>query len=179
MGIVVTEGSTFEPHPEGQFRAVCVDVVERHGVQTAFGPKNKIRLVWQTEENPEDGKPFLASASFNATLNENGRLRPFLESWRGKKFSAEELKGFDLEQLIGVGAVVQITHTTKDGKTYDNVTSIMRLMKGMEPVTPREYTRVQDRPVQPAATVSTGAPVPAGFNEFPSELEDNDDSLPF
>lgn len=179
MAIIVTEGSTFEPHPEGQFRAVCVDVVEKLNVPTAFGPKNKVRLVWQTEESREDGKPFLASASFNASLHEQSRLRPFLESWRGKKFTADELKGFDLEALIGIGAVLQITHTTKDGKTYDNVSSIMRLMKGMEPVEARDYTRVKDRPDVPATQVAAVTVPAGGFDQFPEALEGDDDDLPF
>lgn len=183
MGIIVTEGSTFEPHPEGQFRAVCVDVVERHGVETAWGIKNKVRLVWQTEATRDDGKPFLASASFNATLNENGRLRPFLEGWRGKKFTAQDLKGFDLEKLIGVQAVIQIVHTEKDGKVYDNVTTIMRPMQGMTPVAMNGYIRVQDREESKAQAHVPAAKreaVAAGFDQFPEALQDDDDdSLPF
>jgi hypothetical protein len=172
MAIVVTEGSTFEPHPEGQFRAVCVDVVERHAVPTAFGPKNKVRIVWQTEENREDGKPFLASSSFNASLHEQSRLRPFLEAWRGRKFTAEELKGFDLDKLVGVNALIQITHTNKDGKTYDNVTAIFKPMRGMEALQSREYVRVQDR--QPVGTVAEHK----SFEDFPDALREDDD-LPF
>lgn len=182
MGIIVTEGSTFEPHPEGQFRAVCVDVVERHGVETAFGPKNKVRLVWQTEATREDGKPFLASASFNASLHEQSRLRPFLEGWRGKKFTRDELKGFDLEKLIGVQAVIQIVHTEKDGKVYDNVTTIMRPMQGMTPVQPNGYIRVQDREdskAQAHVPPAKRAAVAAGFDQFPEALEAEDDDLPF
>lgn len=186
MGIIVSEGSTFTPHPEGQFRAVCVDVVERHNVATAWGPKNKVRIAWQTEALREDGKPCLASASFNANLSENGRLRPFLEAWRGKKFTTQELRGFDLEHLIGVQAVIQITHTEKDGKTYDNVTAIMRPMKGVEPLEVRDYVRVQDRPQErpqdPTEVVKQDERRKAAqeLDEFPAPLEqDEDDGLPF
>lgn len=187
MAIIVSEGSTFEPHPEGQFRAVCVDVVERHGVETAWGRKNKVRLVWQTEANRDDGKPFLASASFNASLHEQSRLRPFLEAWRGRKFTRDELNGFDLEALVGVQAVIQITHTEKDGKTYDNVTAIMRPMKGLEPVHSSDYVRVQDREEAPApksaATAPRApaavAPAASGYDAFPEALEAEDDDLPF
>ena len=56
MAIKVSEGGTYTPHPEGQFRAVCVDVVEMHNVPTEFGPKNKVRLVFQTEEQLADGR---------------------------------------------------------------------------------------------------------------------------
>lgn len=193
MSIIVTEGTSFTPHPEGQFRAVCVDVVERHNVATAWGPKNKVRIAWQTEELRDDGKPCLASASFNANLSENGRLRPFLEAWRGRKFTAQELRGFDLENLIGVQAVIQITHTERDGKTYDNVTAIMRPMKGVPPLEPRDYVRVQDREQDEQSrrggghhSASSGdapaggrSPSRASFDDFPPELEAEEDDLPF
>jgi hypothetical protein len=183
MPIVVSGESAFQLHPEGQFRAVCVDVVERRDVPTAWGLKTKVRIVYQTDEVMENGKPFLASSSFNASLAETSRLRPFLEAWRGKKFTADELKGFDLEHLIGAQAVIQITHTEKDGKTYDNVTAVMRPLKGLEPITARDYTRMQDRPVETAARVAEPVAAGAGarsFSDMPAALDhEDDDGMPF
>jgi len=37
--------------PEGLWPAVCVDVVELGLVETAWGKKEKVRLVWQIEGN--------------------------------------------------------------------------------------------------------------------------------
>lgn len=181
MAVTVSEGGTYTPHPEGQFRAVCVDVVELHNVPTAFGPKNKVRLVFQTEQPLDDGRPALASASFNASLAEKSRLRPFLEAWRGRKFTAQELKGFDLEVLLGAGAVLQIQHTEKDGKVYDNITSIMRLMKGMEALAPKDYIRKKDRPMDGTnGHAHASGSAPAGFDDAPEPLQDDDDDgLPF
>lgn len=182
MAVTVSEGGTYTPHPEGQFRAVCVDVVELHNVPTAFGPKNKVRLVFQTEEALDDGRPAMASASFNASLAEKSRLRPFLEAWRGRKFTAQELKGFDLEVLLGAGAVLQIQHTEKDGKVYDNITSIMRLMKGMEAVAPKDYVRKKDRPMDGTNGNGSGhgsASSSNGFDDVPEPLQDDEDDLPF
>lgn len=183
MAIIVSEGGTYTPHPEGQFRAVCVDVVEQHNVPTEFGPKNKVRLVFQTEELLADGRPALASASFNASLNEKSRLRPFLEAWRGRKFTPAELKAFDLEALLGAGAVLQIQHTEKGGKVYDNITSVMRLMKGMEPVEPKGYTRRKDRPQDGSAPATgsggNGHPTPPDFDDEPPTFDADSDDLPF
>jgi hypothetical protein len=185
MAIIVSGESSFELHPEGQFRAVCVDVVEKRDVPTAWGPKTKVRLAWQTEEVRADGKPFLASSSFNASLAESSRLRPFLEAWRGKKFTPDELKAFDLENLIGVQAVIQVTHTQRDGKTYDNVTAIMRPMRGLEPVEPRDYVRVVDRPdaspapAAPPARRTASAPAASDWGDIPEPVQEDDDDLPF
>lgn len=139
----------FVPHPEGQVRAVCVDVVDLGMVDTTFQnkskKKHKCRIVFQTEAKMEDGKPFLLMARYTVSLNEKGWLRPFLESWRGKSFDPEELKGFDLETLIGVNAVVQVVHKKEGEKTYANISAIMKPMKGMKPLQATDYVRVKDR----------------------------------
>ncbi len=180
MPVYVSEGSTFEPHPEGQFAAVCCDVVEMHGVETPWGIKNKVRVVWQTEATRQDGKPELVSRFFTASLSEMSNLRPFLEAWRGKKFNAQELKRFDLDALVGAPAVIQVQHNESGGKVYANVTSIMLPMKGMVVPTIRDYIRVQDRPDEPA---KNGAPQPVhaghNFDHAPSSLQNDDDEMPF
>lgn len=179
--IVVADTGSYEPHPAGQFRAVCVDVIELHGVPTQWGPKNKIRIVWQTEKKRADGKPFAAVRSFTASLNEKSNLRPFLEAWRGKRFTAEELKGFDLDRLVGANAILQVQHVERDGKIYDNVTSIMAPLKGMLPLAASEYVRKQDRPLSDdrngsANNNSAGAP---NYDEEPPVFMEDDDDLPF
>jgi hypothetical protein len=173
MAIIAKDtGGGFTPHPEGQFRAVCVDVVDKGLVETTWQGKtrsqHKIRVVFQTEEQMPDGKPAMASRSFTLSLGEKSALRPFLEAWRGRKFTGEELAGFDVEKLIGAGAVIQIVHEHKGDKVYDNITSIMKLMKGMEALKVRDYVRVQDR-----------VPVGAGSFEEPPAALDEDDDLPF
>jgi hypothetical protein len=51
-----------------------------------------------------DRAPFLVSKRYTLILNEKGNLRPMLEAWRGRKFAPQELKGFDLERLLGSAA---------------------------------------------------------------------------
>lgn len=188
MPIIVSDSGTFTPAPEGQHQAVLCDVVELHDVPTPFGPKNKVRLVFQLDEKMPDGRPYLASRSFGATLNERGTLRPFLEAWRGKKFTTDELRSFDLEALIGVNAIIQILHEQKNGKTYDNIQTAMKLMKGMTPIAVEGYTRKKDRPVgeqngrangEAGETAGHGPGMPGSYVPDPSEYEDPDDGLPF
>lgn len=77
------------------------------------------------------------------TLNEKSALRKDLEIWRGKKFTPDELSsGFDVEQMIGRGCQVQITHRPSDGgKIFANVTAIIPLGKGQINPSITNYTR--------------------------------------
>lgn len=156
MPIIATEGSskTFTPAPAGLHQAVCVDVVDLGLVKTTYDGETKtklmVRVIWQIDDvNPEDGKRFTASKRYNNTLHEKGTLRKDLESWRARPFSADELKGFDLERLLGVNCQINVQHRTANGKTYANVVSIVPLGKGMTKLEPKDYVRVVDRAEHP------------------------------
>jgi hypothetical protein len=187
MGLVVKDGGEFRPHPQGQFRAICMDVVDLGMVENKrFGKvQHKIAVVFHSDEKMDDGKPFEIWERFTATLSDQGHLRPFLESWRGRAFTPEELKGFDLEKLIGVNAVIQVIQTQKDGKTYGNVRGIMLPMRGVEKLDPTpDYIRRKDRePVGTAAGATSGSVAAGPGLESPEDLPENwggdDDDLPF
>jgi hypothetical protein len=137
----------FTPAPEGLHQAVCVDVVDLGMQETQWGPKQKVRIVWQIEtENPETKKPFQVSQQYTLSLNEKSNLRHHLEAWRGRKFTKDELEGFDLEKLIEANAQVQVTHNIADnGAVWANVQAVVPLGKGMVKMRGKEYTRVKDR----------------------------------
>src|SRR5688572_23018431 len=94
----------------------------------------------------ENGKPFLVRRRYTCSLHEKAALRGDLESWRGRAFTDQELQAFDLESLLGVNCLLNILHECRNGSTYANVSSIMRLPKGMPAPTARDYTRMCDRP---------------------------------
>jgi len=151
MALIATDdGKSFKPCPEGIHPAVCVDVVDLGEMENVFKPgtkQHKCRIVWQVDEvDPENNKRFVVARMYTISLNEKASLRKDLQSWRGRAFTQEELKGFDLEKLIGVSCQVSVVHAVKDGKTYGNVDSVVALGKGMERLVPVEYIRVKDRP---------------------------------
>lgn len=158
----------FTPAPEGLHQSVCVDVVDLGLVDGPWGKKLKVRLVWQLDQvNTETGKRFAVSQQYTLSLNEKATLRHHLEAWRGKKFSAPELQGFDLEKLLGVNGQVQVVHAlSDDGRIWANVQAIVPLGKGMTKMRSEEYTRVKDRTDTSAAA--------AGTNGKPAE-----DDVPF
>ena len=160
--ILSDSGSERVLHPEGQFVGVCVDVVDVGIAETAYGPKLKVRFVFETDAQIEkkDAKgnvlgmfPMIIGRRFTATLNEKGHLRPFLDSWVGRKLTETECRRFDAERMIGVAALLTIDHNTgQDGKEYDNILSIAKLPKQMEsPEASGHYVRVQNRPTDPNA----------------------------
>jgi hypothetical protein len=69
----------------------------------------------------DDGKPMIQSKRYTLSLNQQSGLRADLESWGGKGLTEEQLKGFNLKDLLGKWAYLNLTHTERDGKTYCNI----------------------------------------------------------
>jgi len=138
-----TGGGELQLPPTGAHVARCVQVIDL-GTQkdTYMGkPKiiRKVRIGWELPNekaifNEERGEePFMCGADYTLSLNERANLRHILESWRGKEFSAEELKGFDLKVLVGKACMVTILHKkSASNKNYAVVTTVTPVPKGME-----------------------------------------------
>lgn len=138
MSLTATDkgGAEFQMTPEGQYVARCYKIIDL-GTQTTngqFGTKeqHKIMVTWELLEQPymEDGRPFSVSQFYTVSLHEKAKLRADLEAWRGKKFTKEELEGFDLSSVLGAYCMIQVVHD-ETGK-YANVQTIMSY-KGDKP----------------------------------------------
>ena len=147
-----SSGSDFEPAPEGNHSAVCCDVVDLGILPRTFEGRTSndhmVSITWQLPETDADGRPYLVFKRYKNSLHDRASLRKDLEAWRGKRFTAEELKdGFDLDRLIGVPALVNVQHNDSGDRTYANVTAITPLPKGLPPIKVNpEFVRKQDRP---------------------------------
>lgn len=127
-----SSGKEFTPAPIGAHQAVCVDVIDKGLMDTPWGQKRKIDIRWQISEDMENGKPFLVTKRYTASLNEKANLRKDLESWRGKAFTEAELEEFDVDVLIGVNCLVNVIHNTDPkGRVWANVQTVTPLVKGM------------------------------------------------
>ncbi len=173
MGLILKDTGDFKLSPAGQHHAVCVDVIDKGLVAVEWEGKkrtqHKCRIVWEIDALMEDGKTrYTAGRQFTASLGEKAALRAFLEAWRGRPFTEDELSGFDTEQLIGINALIQIVHTKKGDRTYDNINSIMKLVKGMEKMSPSgKYIRVKDRTPAEQAQNSHDDPPPLDDSDLP------------
>lgn len=142
------------PLPEaGTVQAVCCAVwdlgLQRSNFLNEDGtPKvqHKVIIAWEINEmidapdSEYHGKPYMLNRKYTLSLGEKANLRHDLESWRGKPFTAEELlNGIDLEKLYGVNCYIGVKHEAdkKDAnKVYANVSAILPLPKGMQPMKP-------------------------------------------
>lgn len=133
MLVAETSGS-YELAPVGVYSAVCVRLINMGMQETSYGLKHQVHLAFEIDEKMEDGRPFLMMQNYTLSLNEKARLRLDLQAWRGRAFSAEELKGFDLKTILGKPLQVSVVHSA-DGQ-YANIGSMMPLGRGMSPLAP-------------------------------------------
>lgn len=127
-----TGGGEFETTPEGTYIGRCIKVVDI-GTQTTTGQfgttsRPKVMIQWELLDEDvkmKDGRPFAISQFYTTSLHEKSQLRKHLEAWRGKKFTADELEGFDLKNVLGKYCMIQVVHTESNGTTYANLNAIM------------------------------------------------------
>ena len=145
MAIIATNnggGANFDPVPAGSYAARCYSMIQIGTVEEEIlGQKkkmHKVRLTWELptetkvfkEENGE--QPYVLSKEFSLSMHEKATLRQFLESWRGKNFTDEESKSFDITVLVGKPCLLSVKHKeAKNGNTYAEISGINLLPKGM------------------------------------------------
>lgn len=122
-------------HIEGQFAAVCVDIVDLGQKLSRYqnNPpqlKDKFAIVFRTDS---EGEVKEIASTFTNTLGSKGLLLPFLTAWRGKSYTKEELRdGIHFAKMVGFPALLTVEHVTVEGgKTFANISGITKLPKSM------------------------------------------------
>ncbi len=101
---------------------------------------NKVRIGWELPTelkvfNEDKGEqPLVLSEEFTLSMHEKSKLRKFLASWRGKDFSEDEAKCFDVTKLVGAACMLNIIHkpSKKDPSTiYAVIGSVSPVPKGL------------------------------------------------
>jgi len=116
--------------PAGLHPAVCIGVIDFGQQETTY--QDSTRLVYQvglvfelpgvTINIDGEDRPRVISRIFTNSLNQKSNLHKFLVSWRTKGFSDEELKGYDLNTLLGQTANLNIIHDTwHDGSVHEKI----------------------------------------------------------
>lgn len=121
----------------------CISVIDTGTEEGTFYNKQtwkdetvKQRKIWITFEFPEIEKendwvmkPVVKWASYTLSFSENANLYKLVKN-RG--FDVNVAEWFDMNLLLGKAWLWAVTHTTaKNGKVYDNLTSVSPLMKSM------------------------------------------------
>ena len=128
----------FTPVPQGTHLAICNMVVDLGLQESTFDGKTSLkhqayvrwelpkkRMEWTDADGKNQEGPMVIGKTYTISLHEKANLRKDLESWRGKAFTPDELEGFDLFKLLGVGCQVSVMHKDKQGGGfYANVATV-------------------------------------------------------
>lgn len=141
MALIAKEGeSSFTPVPPGMHLARCYRVVDLGTQKSEYlgtvKHLKKVMLQFEVHGEDEAGKPILTakgepmtiSKNFTLSLAEKATLRKDLQTWRGREFTQEELRGFELKNVLGAWAMISVIKTTgNNGKEYTNIAAIMQV----------------------------------------------------
>lgn len=130
--------------PAGNYIARCYQMIQIGTVDEIINNEtkqmNKVRIGWElptetrvfSEERGE--QPFVISKEYTLSLSDKANLRKMLASWRGKDFTEEQAKCFDISVLMGIPCMLNVIHKlSKDGtKTYQEIGSVSPMPKGVE-----------------------------------------------
>jgi len=147
MALVATDaggGTPREPIPAGIQTAICWSIYDV-GTQSYEFEGNmiiqrKIIIIWEVpahrpkieKDGVEKDLPMVISEEYTLSLNEKANLRKALESWRGKVFTLEELKGFDLRNVMGKTCQLQIIHKPKkNGDIFAKIQNVLPAPEGV------------------------------------------------
>ncbi len=133
--------------PEGNHVARCIQMIHTGTISVSYADgdkqQDKVRIGWELPNekaifDKEKGEqPFVISKNYTLSMFKDGSrssaLVKDLQSWRGRSFTEEELKEFDIVKVLGAPCLLNIVHeTSKKGEKFAKVESIATLPKGME-----------------------------------------------
>lgn len=209
MAIMASDngGKDFKKVPPGCHFAICNMVadlgVQESSFQGQSKSQHKVYLRWEVPDErvtyEKDGReieaPLSIGTMYTLSLSEKANLRKVLENWRGKVFTPDELKGFDITTVAGKCCQIMVQHQESGGKTYANITGVMGVSReqkersktaksevgvlvyslenpdqGWDSLPKWLQEKIENR-VMPQAVTNANAKAPAG--------DDFDDDIPF
>jgi len=137
MSFFVEDKGGFEVTPSGMHLARCYRIVDVGTQKSEYKGQvkflHKIMIGWEilsTDEQGQpvrmkDGRPFAMFKNYTMSWSEKATLRGDLQSWRGKPFTQEELRRFDLKTVLGAYCMLNVIERAgNDGKMYVNVAGV-------------------------------------------------------
>jgi len=123
--------------PEGTHLARCYRIVDLGTQESTYlgqvKTQRKVMIHFEVHGDDENGfalitragEPMSISKNYTLSIGEQSRLREDLVSWRGKAFTPQELKGFELKNLLGAWGMISVIKTiSENGKEYFNIKAI-------------------------------------------------------
>ena len=130
---VEDKGGNFERCPPGMHLARCYRIIDLGTQKTEYMGQtkylHKIMIGWEihgmkddgTKLAMQDGRPFAIFKNYTLSWSEKANLRLDLQSWRGKPFTQEEMRRFDLKNVLGAWCMLNIIE--RPAKTGNNIYS--------------------------------------------------------
>jgi len=151
-GITFSTGGDFEPCPNFEGTAVCCDVTPLKAYHSEeYGTSHKFQIVFEMDFDRDDAPEgqctrwCVWSSLFSPTLGDRANFRKFLEDWLGHGLSAEEIRTFSSESLIGRNAHVVVEQKEqKSGKIRSEIV-LIRPPRGEKLKLSGTFTRKADR----------------------------------
>jgi hypothetical protein len=150
------------------YEAVCYVVAD---IGTEYSElwdndSRKVVVIWeipsQRIEIPERGNlPRVISKRYNISTHKKANLRKDCESWRGRPFTEEEIKAFELKNLLGASCRLNIIQKPKNDGTMKNEVGAVLPLKGKK--------LVPENPMVLYGIEENGLEIPAGLPPWVAE----------
>lgn len=148
MALIASDSGNgnFKRVPAGSHIARCYSIIDC-GTHTQTGQygettSRKVKISWEVFGEDDAGEPLTIdvegklmpltiSKNYTLSLGSKANLRKDLAAWRSRDFTEDEAKGFDIQKLLGVYCMLNVTISDTNGKTYSNVAGVSPLHKSM------------------------------------------------
>lgn len=206
MLTVSASAAPIAPIAPGSYPAYCYGLID---LGEQFNEKfskwsRKVLIMWEIADQDQyidiggEMSPRSISQKYTMSLNERSALYRDLTAWRGREFTPEELKSFDLRNIVGSPCMLNIQHREYNGNTFASIGGIMKLPRNLQPDPPKLETIVFDldtddlkmleimpewveKQIKESKTYKdrTGANPPADIADLDIPVEDDLDEVPF
>ena len=124
MGILIKD-KVYELPDEGVQTVVITEVQDKGLVETNFGTKDRVTIVFETEQKDSvTGEPIRLFMSATKSLHPKSTLGNLINQLGVHVAPGGE---FDVEDLTGIKAQVVVEHREgSNGKTYANIVSVLK-----------------------------------------------------
>lgn len=178
----VSEGGNYKRVPVGNHIGRCYGLIDlgtqkTHSAMYGDKEQRQLRVLWELFGEDENGEPLVIRDSdkgvdmpmtihkqYTFNMGTKANLRKDLAAWRGKPFTDEEVKTFDIAKLVGAYCMVNVTENESGGKTYSNVA-------GLSPL-PKMFAANKPEGQHSIIKFSLDAPDPIVFGTFYQQLKD-------
>lgn len=170
MPKATSSGNSIAPVPAGTALGICYAVIDlgtppQHG---NFPSRRKVLLCFELPLIRADfivngetkNLARVISADYTLSTDKKANLRKHLAAWRGRDFTEDEAKVFEVGKVAGAMALLSIVHKpSADGtRTFANITAIMKPMAGTDKMLPENPIVVWDIPASGPITIPDTIP---------------------